>query len=67
MKNITQYQVAKSLLTDFAKEIKTKFPSDKPLCRQEINLFCDSLERDLNRDFDKIRLQNVACKLHPKD
>lgn len=67
MKKLTQYQSTKSLLTDYAKEIKGQFPNDKPLCRQEINLFCESLEKDLDRNFDKIRLQNVACKLHPKD
>ena len=67
MKALTDYQVAKSLLTDYAKEIKSKFPNDKPLCGEEINLFSDSLERELKRDFDKLRLQNVACKLHPKD
>lgn len=67
MKALTQYQTAKSLLTDYAKEIKSEFPNDKPLCRQEINLFCESLERELSRDFDKLRLQNIACKLHPKD
>lgn len=67
MKKFTQYQSAKSLLTGYAKEIKGQFPNDKPLCRQEINLFCESLERELTRDFDKVRLQNYCAKLHPKD
>ena len=67
MKALTQYQTAKILLKEYAQNIIPIFGNDKPLCRESINLFCDSLERELTRDFDKLRLQNVACKLHPKD
>ena len=67
MKKLTQYQTAKIELKNFAQYINQNFAHDKPLCRQEINLFCESLEQDLTRDLDKVRLQNVACKLHPKD
>ena len=76
MKNLTQYQVAKALLTDFAKEIKAQYPSDKPLCKMEINDYAHYLCNDFKqlknyksrevRMFEE-RLHNVACKLHPKD
>ena len=66
MKALTDYQIAKSLLKDYAQELKTKSLT-KTDYRCYLNDYSDSLERDLKRDFDKFRLQNYCCKLHPKD
>lgn len=66
MTKLTDYQVAKSLLKDYAQELKIQGLT-KTTFRCYLNDYSDSLERDLVRDFDKLRLQNYACKLHPKD
>lgn len=76
MANLTQYQSAKSLLKDYAQEIKGQFPNDKPLCRQEINILahslCENFKQLKNYKSREVRLyeerlHNYACKLHPKD
>lgn len=76
MKALTDYQVAKANLKQFAQDIKNKFPNDKPRCRQEINDYThnlcqyDKMCKPYNarriRMFEE-RLHNYACKLHPND
>ena len=68
MKLPTIYQQCKIALKAYAQNIIKKAPKNKPLCRQEIDDCCARLCKGiLKKEFDKIRLQNYACKLHPKD
>ena len=76
MEKLTQYQTTKIELKNFAKEIITKFPNDKPLCREEINILthslCQTFKQLKNYESREVRmfeerLHNYACKLHPKD
>ena len=66
MKNLTNYQVSKVLLKEYANELKAQNLT-KTDYRCYLNDYAHSLERELVRDFDKFRLQNYCCKLHPKD
>ena len=67
MKNLTAYKIAKANLKSFAQSIVPTFGTDKPAIREAINLHTHELCNDLNREFNKVRLHNFACKLHPKD
>ena len=77
MKPLTDYQVAKANLKQFAQDIKNKFPNDKDLCRMEINDYthnlcqynslCGKLQTERQLRLFIERLHNYACKLHPKD
>ena len=76
MAKLTDYQIAKIELKNFTKEIITKFPNDKPFCRQEINWYaeysCQNFKQLKNYESREVRmfeerLHNYACKLHPKD
>jgi hypothetical protein len=76
---MTIYTSAKAILRETAQRAKANHPNDKPAIRQIINDMADQLERELERggllfaesgkeiNRYKKQLQNLACKLHPKD
>lgn len=62
------YNACKTMLKLHAKEVKTKFSDDKPLCRQSINDFADMLCKSHLSITEKQKewLHSLAGKLHPK-
>ncbi|OPZ01055.1 MAG: hypothetical protein BWZ11_01884 [Bacteroidetes bacterium ADurb.BinA395] len=67
MKNQTEYQEAKSTLKNAADYAKSKYQTDKPAIRMEINDTADWLCKELRlSEYHRGLLSNYACKLHPK-
>lgn len=65
---MTDYQTAKTMLGALAEYVNVQHRNDKPLIRQVINDYVDSISKDYglsNKQID--RLSNYACKLHPID
>lgn len=65
----TNYQIAKSNLKAQAKQLKAQgfYKTDKPMVRQCLNDYADSLSRDYDfSDYQKNNLSSFVCTLHPK-
>ena len=68
MKNITNYQRAKSSLKETANMAKSQFSNDKPMIRMIINDSVHYLSSELNlTEYNRDLLANYACDLHPKN
>lgn len=68
MKTLTKYQEVKTMLRSNAEYVKVLFRGDKPMIRQCINDYADSISKDYNlSDYQRNLLSNYACKLHPKN
>lgn len=73
------YLNAKQVLISTAKEAKRLSPRDKPMIRQEINDQADQMQRQIDfwcmkgnyseaqARIYKAWIENLACKLHPKN
>lgn len=65
---MTNYKQAKTELKETANFVKKYYPNDKPLIRQTINDKAYFLGGDFKLKPSEIeRLNNYACKLHPKN
>ena len=61
------YQQAKKELKQISVQIKKEYPTDKPLQRQVINDYCDSLCKNNNlSEYQRNLLSNYSCTLQPK-
>lgn len=68
MKTISKYQECKTMLRANAEYMKVQFRGDKPMIRQCINDYADSISKDYNLTEYQINLlANYSCKLHPKN
>lgn len=70
---MTDYKQAKQNLLQFSKQVKRDYKTDKTAIRTAINMYCDSLLRDLNRTAsekkarqNELNLSSFAASLHPK-
>ena len=65
---MTKYQNAKLMLRSHAEFVKALHRKDKPMIRQSINDYTDSICKDFRlTDRQTDLLSNFAAKLHPKD
>ena len=63
---MTDYQQVKEKTRCFAEWIKVRHPTDKPLIRQAINDYADSISKEYNlSEYQRDLLSNYVCKLHP--
>ena len=63
---MTDYQEAKEKTRCHAEWVKVHHRTDKPLIRQSINDYADSISREYDlSEYQKNLLSNYVCKLHP--